>query len=429
MEHASGRWTVVREALVAVGLIFAFFIGLLALLNAVFPSGAGLGELLGGFRGGDGSAVAAASYGSRLRSAGLGAPGTIATLASLHNDVKAREASSVAWGPARRGMALHDRDALQTLGRSGASIVFTDQGRLDLGSNTHIILSGGEGDIFAERNQASLLMVDGELHGRLVAGRGKPVPFEVTLPGGVTRIEPDRAGDPEVEFRIQVDKKGQAAVAVEKGKAQVVAGSDTVTVEQAHFTTVSASRPPSAPVALDRPIQPVGPPDGQVISFRNLSPRVTFNWKTDPRFSSYRLLVATDRDMRRVVYDQVLEKPPLVHGNLGAGTYYWRVYGIRSGFEVTLRKTSRLVLAQTQNPPSLDVVFPARVVEKDYFILRGRTDPGVRVLVNSKEAVVDAEGNFSRRVYLDPGLNVVVVEAIDRLGNTAYKSQVVNSKH
>lgn len=428
MERVSTRWTVVREGLVAVGLIFAFFLGLLALLNAVFPSDAGLGDLIGGIRGGSAEGSPSTVQGSRLRSAGLGAPSAIATLASLHNDVKARSASSVAWGPARPGMPLHDRDAIQTLKRSGASVVFTDEGRLDLGPNTHIILNGGEGDIFAERAQSSLLMVDGEIHGRLARRGGKPVPFEVAVPGGVTRIEPD-GSDPEVDFHIQVADDGRTAVAVEKGKARVVAGADTVTVNRAQFTTVGARQPPAPPRALERAVQPVGPPDGQVISYRSLSPRVTFNWKTDPRFSGYRLLVATDPDMRRVVFDQILDAPPLVHGNLRAGTYYWRVYGVRDGFEVTLRKTSRLVLSQTQNPPRLEAVFPARVVEKDWFILHGQTDPGTRVLVKGTEAAVDAEGRFSCRVDLDPGLNVVVVEAIDSLGNAAYKSQVVNSKH
>jgi hypothetical protein len=74
------------------------------------------------------------------------------------------------------------------------------------------------------------------------------------------------------------------------------------------------------------------------------------------------------------------------------------------------------------------VAFPTGVVAGDSFVLTGSTEPGMKVLVGGLPAAVDPDGRFAYRVGLKPGVNVVVVESMDEVGNVAYRSRTVNSK-
>jgi hypothetical protein len=311
--------------------------------------------------------------------------------------------------------------------RSAASITFASSGRLHLGSNTHVIIRSNDSDIFSTDTRPSLVMIDGELRGRLIASRGDPARLEVTLPHGSTEITSVDGGG-ESAFRIQVNDDSTAAIAVDEGEAMVVFLGDTVKVNASEYTTIDSSEKPSPPRELEAPIRVVGPEDNKVYESRNLSPSVKFEWNADPSVSGYRLVIARDRGFTDVVHDEHLSGTRMTHGNLDSGTYYWKVLGIRDGFQMTVEETRVIHLTRSADPPSLTVFFPDGVVESIVYVLKGRTESGAKILVGGIEVKVDARGHFLHRLQLDPGLNVVVVEAVDRLGNVAYKSKVINSK-
>ncbi len=414
------------EAGVAVGLILTLFVGLQGILNIVLPSDSGLGGLLGGMRAWD-NAGASISPDRSLHSDGIGSERPVAVLTSFHSKVKTRPGTSVVWRDARRGMKLRNQDAFQNMYRSSASITFPGHGRLKLGSNTHIIIRSNDSDIFSTEKRSSLVMIDGELRGRLVSGNGERMQLEVTLPHGSTEIAASE-GSGEAAFRIRVNDDSTVVVAVDEGSALVVVQGDTVTVRSSQYTTIDSSTRPSPPRAQPDPIRIVGPESGKVYDFRDLSPSVDFEWIPDPSFSGYRLLIARDIGFTDVVYDEVVTGSRVTHGNLESGTHYWRVLGLVDGFEVTIEDTRVIHLTQSADPPSLKVWFPDGIVESSVFVLKGRTKPGTKILVGGIEAKVDARGFFMHRLQLNPGLNVVVVEAVDRRGNVAYESKVINSK-
>jgi hypothetical protein len=413
------------EAGVAIGLILALFVGLQGVLSILLPSDSGISGLLAGMRTGD-EAAANSRSGRSFHSAGFGTDEPVAALTRIQSDVKTRRGTSVMWGNARRGMKLHNLDAIQTMDRSAASITFLNQGRLDLGSNTHIIIRSNDSDIFSTDRRSSLLMVDGELRGRLVSSTGKPIQFEVELPGGSTEIA--TSGEGEAAFRIRVNEDSTVAVVVDEGSARVMSQGDTVTVRSSQFTTIGSTSSPAKPETLADPVRVVGPAPGKVFDFRNVSPEVDFEWTAGPSFSGYRVLIARDDRFGEVIYDEVLSGSRMTHGNLETGTYYWRVYGIKDGLEVTVQDTRVFHLTRSVDPPPLTVWFPSKVVKSAVYVLKGKTEPGTKVVIGGAEVKVDARGYFMRRLQLDPGLNVIVVEAVDKLGNVAYESKVINSK-
>lgn len=59
------------------------------------------------------------------------------------------------------------------------------------------------------------------------------------------------------------------------------------------------------------------------------------------------------------------------------------------------------------------------VVSVSFVTVRGKTAPGAEVSVNGELAEVDANGNFSIRVMLEEGANLLTITASDEDGNEA----------
>ncbi|MBU1032282.1 hypothetical protein KKE03_05190 [Patescibacteria group bacterium] len=56
----------------------------------------------------------------------------------------------------------------------------------------------------------------------------------------------------------------------------------------------------------------------------------------------------------------------------------------------------------------------------------GKTDPGVKIFVNSGQAIVDKDGNFSLDQPLDEGDNIISIQARDQASNITEIQRLVN---
>ena len=167
------------EALLALGLVLASFLLFMGILSLSFPQGTSLVDLM---RSAESSPAEdrTAAAGPGQEEDGRGGVGpTVAVLSRIRHDVKDRAADAIAWVPAREGMSLGDRHAVQTFDRSGATIAFGEGSELTLKENTLVILKGAETLTSRNRRLASLIVVDGELRGTLAAGPGAPVSLEI----------------------------------------------------------------------------------------------------------------------------------------------------------------------------------------------------------------------------------------------------------
>src|SRR2546425_395853 len=169
------------ETVLALILVLVFFSAFLSILNAVFPSGPGLRELMRSERKPGPPLDGSPGAGGALELA--------AHLTAMRNQVKSRSASEIAWGKATEGMALRDRDAIQTLDRSNATITFDDSNYLDMGQNSLVIIQRLEDDPALKERRSFLVMGEGDLRGRIAGARDSVVRLEVATPGAVPRIQ------------------------------------------------------------------------------------------------------------------------------------------------------------------------------------------------------------------------------------------------
>ena len=389
------------ETAASLFLVLSLFWLFIVFLDAIFPSGPPLKELI-------------TSRSDQIPAKDAAGRRPEAALASLQRDVRCRRGNSVAWGSAREGMLLYNHDAVQTFDRSGATISFAPKDLLALGSNSMVVVTR-----LNEKVQGGArsyrVHVEGELRGTLSGS--KKVRMEVAAAGHLARIVPGAA-----RFRFTPNGDDCASLAVYAGEARIQGRDGTVRVPAYYGITLRRGVPagpavplPEAPRLKDRKL---------LYKFRLLPPRVRFTWSGGA--AEYHFQLAKDPGFKKPLLDRKVTDPELVWGYLDAGSYFWRVSRIEEGREGAFSPAGRCELQQLLKPPGLKVEFPPESGTAGTFRMTGSAEPGSRVFVDGVEVPAGEEGEFAHELQLRPGVNLIRVEAVDPAGNASYASRVVH---
>ena len=88
----------------------------------------------------------------------------------------------------------------------------------------------------------------------------------------------------------------------------------------------------------------------------------------------------------------------------------------------------RIQIEQDMDPPKLNIDFPEMALDQVNYTVSGVTEVGSKLFIDGEVVAVGENGQFSYDFELKPGINVVVIEAIDEAGNVTYKSETVHGK-
>lgn len=414
------------EFVMVIILVLVFFGVFLGILNIFFPSGISFRELMG--RSGlSGSAPSdekdwPASFGEPLEDSVIEDSPVILTM--LMNTVKSKRSDGIVWTAAEVGMNLHNRDAVQTLKRSSALISFGRETYLEIDENSLIIINRSERDVTRMTKRSILVMVDGELRGRLIKGKDEKVNLEIATPSAVMKINSRQLKDEGAEFSISINPDQSSTITVTKGIAEVSAQGQSVSVRANQATTVALNARPAAPKPLLDAVTLSLPQDEDTYYYRDLPPKIRFTWSAIPVVANYRFRLAKDPEFQKIVEDEWVTSNSFVHGNLKQGTYFWYV-GSREGLPSKIRE---ILLIKDTEPPPLKVEEPPKVIDREVYTLRGITEPGAQIFVADAKVGTNAQGEFECDLKLQRGVNIIVVEAIDRAGNVTYRPLQINAK-
>ena len=426
------------ELVAVLALTLAFFGAFLVLMGTAFPAGEDLRTLaLQGRRPTETASHEGMLGGEEFEES---TSGPFARLDVLRPDVMRRASQRIAWDPAHSGQELMDRDAVQTGADGRALVRFGPTEELQLERNSLIVLgrvrtgpgSGGLPEAaVAERPDPTgsprrgLLLVEGEMWGRLEAPEHTQI--ELSLPNVVARLADTTSRTP-ARFRVNVRPDRSATVAVFSGRLKLESRSGTVSIGARQFSQVAADGAVSPARTLPNAPAECFPREGGIYAYLDLPPRVNFSWSPVPGASHYRLRVARDAQFRDVVLDEAVADEELTWGRARPGRYWWRVSAVVDEVEGPPAAIRTLEVRRDAAPPRLVVQAPPRVVREARLRLRGDAEPSARVFVMSRPAEVERSGEFQIDLDLQPGANVLVVEAVDATGRTAYWSQVVHFK-
>jgi hypothetical protein len=417
-----GSW----ESLLAVVLVAAFALAFMALFTVMFPTGSGLVNLYGEILGKDvehepNRSAAAGSAGEAVPSDDI-----VATLTSVSRSVKQRGADAIEWTAATAGMPIRDRQAIQTLARSGAVVTLGRHDEMVLGQNTLAVFAHPDQGNGAGTRQASLLLVGGEVRVKLGPGDGAARGLSVLTTASSTTVRP--AARSSAQFAVVVSPDKSSTFSLFSGQADVTVAGKTLSLQANQVVTVDTSGHASPVESLPATPEAQAPADHAKATYGRLAPRVEFRWNGVGGADGYRLVVARDPEFENVVLDKIVGAPQFVHGGLEAGRYYWKVSGVRGKAAGLATPVRELELARDTEPPAIVVDLPAEVRDSAGFVLHGRTEPGSQVLIDKEPVAVSPDGAFERTLTLRRGVNMIVIEAVDAAGNSAYEAKYVNGK-
>ncbi|MGB5346956.1 MAG: hypothetical protein WBN23_12390 [Woeseia sp.] len=400
--------------------LLIFFIFLQVLLRVVFPQGARLVDMATI----EEPAGSAAAGSGSIEIAGAAGDFNIfkAFLGDIRRDVKIRPANSVAWTSARKGNEVRDRDAVQTFSNSRARVDFTSDNRLRIGQNSLVVFRNGAADPFLARREAAAVVMEGELSGEVNADYGA---FAIEFPVGIVELTADASSTGPVNFRVGVNPDKSSTIAVYSGRADINIAGEHFQVSANEGITFTAEGRTAGVTAL--PLQPVArePQNNSAARFLSMPPRVAFSWGDVANANLYRLEIASDAEFQDIVVDEALERNSFVHGNLLEGDYYWRVSARNGWVHGPVTAPRRLRVVQDNAPPTLELL-PIERLADDRFLLRGSTARNARVFAFGKPVSTTPDGRFEYQFEPAPGTQTIVVESVDDIGNTTYRSQLLH---
>ncbi len=421
----SGRFSFLRRrylGLLDVGVLLlsllVFFVFLLMLNRILFPEGARLGDLASL----SGSGPQAIDQRGEISLAGDAIDGFgafIAQLGEVSREVKIRPADSVAWTDAKIGSPVNNRDAVQTFANSRARIDFTTDNDLRIGQNSLVIFSSSVADPFLQRRDPAVVVMEGQLDGSVNSEYGS---FAVALPAGLAVLSADESGKA-ADFKLSVNPDGSSTIAMYAGLADVdVAGKNYQLAANNALTVAEDGRTTGVKGLPTRP-NVRSPRRDSIARFRDMPPRVKFEWGRVAGAQNYRLELARDRNFEEILVDEYLNDTTFTHGNLPAGEYFWRISARNGWIQGPGTEPGRLRVVRDAEPPQLELEPIQQMVAGNYE-LRGKTSPDAKVYVRGEPVKISSVGTFSHLFAAAPGAQAIVVEAIDTVGNVISNSQI-----
>jgi hypothetical protein len=297
------------------------------------------------------------------------------------------------WGGVRLGRDASvqlDPDSQVQLSRAGRD-----------GGRRVLALGLSEGSVVTDLGgNAALASVLVEADGARVTVRGE---------GDGTRIRTTR-----MEDRLRV--------ITERGETRVWAGGREHRVPPAHALDIPKSGEIGPPRPLPRnPVQSA-PAAGAAFTTLDSPPAIVMTWQPVETAMAYRVRITAGN---RLVYQGNTQQPRLAHNALQPGTYQWRVHAVdRTGLESVDPPARTFTVARESRPPQVTVLSPAdgSTVSVDQVTVAGRTEAGVRVKVNGRDVDLDGSGSFSTNVRLTPGVNHIVIEAVNRANAVTFEN-------
>ncbi|HYL92363.1 MAG TPA: hypothetical protein VEW69_04330 [Alphaproteobacteria bacterium] len=343
---------------------------------------------------------------------------------NIDGTVRVRKSATNAWVPADYNVALEKGDVVQTSGEGLAKITFADGTNYTVKPDSLIVVQDNSMNA-AQQTRVSVLVTTGTVD-LATATLSQGSKSMVSVAGATASLNSQTSAE------VRNDAKNdQIAVVLKKGAGEISReGAGTVKLadnDKVSFTSESKDFVKTKEIA---PPTLISPANMETVNVGKGAKPVLFSW-TPVESATYHFRMSKNQFFSSLVIDQKdirserVELPP----QLPEGSYYWEVLSVgEDGRESAASDINRFAaIPKADDQTGIALELQDWVQLGHIFEVRGRTEPGARVMVNGDPvASIASDGSFRHYTHpLPTGRNLITVTAQNSKGHSSTKFREV----
>ena len=331
---------------------------------------------------------------------------------AIEGNVQVRQAGTLEWRNADRGILLTKADLVRTGAGGSAEIRFTDGTVFHVRPESLLTIDESSENPASRVRQLALTIQSGEANFQ-TPQRGVPgSATTISTPTVRTTAGDDAAGN------IAVADSGDTGIKVFRGSvaAETKTG-QRVQLAPNEAVRVSSEGTPGPKVVLPGIPVLLAPTHQTEIAYVDPARSTTlFAWKAVNEAVAYHVQLDFNPSFTHLLVDRKdwrIGSSMELRG-LDVGTYYWRVAAVDKGgvegsfSDFALFRVSKPQANTSQGPPP-SIVVETLEARGNILQVKGKTEPGASLTVNGQRIDVATNGTFNEYITLEVGAKPVVV--------------------
>lgn len=334
---------------------------------------------------------------------------------ALDGSVRVKKASGNTFIAADYNLPLDRGDVVQTSADGIAKIVFADGTSYTVKQDSLIVIDDNSVNS-NQQTQVSVQVTTGTVD-LATATFNQGSKSQVVVAGATASLAPESAAQVRNDPRADTHE-----IVVSKGSGEVTRGNETVRLSEFDKVSFKAEAANMTKTKELGPPTLIGPANMAPIFSNGKSGVVSFTWTPIDRAAQYRVRVSRNPYFSSTAVDQKTHQPELV-SSLPEGAYYWMVQSLDpdGAQSIESEKNRFTIIPRTSQQVALPLDLSPLAQHGHVIEVRGKTDPGAKVMVNGQEVpAVNTDGSFT---FLTPplptGENVITVTAQNSKGGVA----------
>lgn len=344
---------------------------------------------------------------------------------NIDGTVRVKKISRNAWVLADYNVALEKGDVIQTSSQGIAKIVFADGTNYTIKPDSLIVVQESSVNS-AQQTKVAVEVTTGTVD-LATATLGQGSKSQVIVAGATATLAPETSAEV-----LNDPRSDEHEILLKKGAGEVVRNGETVKLANFEKVTFAADAPQMTKSKEIGPPTLIQPPNMMPVIVSSDSKPVDFSWAPVDGAKRYRVRISRNPYFSSFVIPPAeVESTQVQLSHLPEGPYYWSVQSIgETGKESVQSEKNRFtVILKGEGKPECALELDEFSQHGHVIEVKGHTEPGARVMVNSQEvALIATDGSFHHFTPpLPTGENIITVTAQNAKGgvNTKTKEMII----
>lgn len=344
---------------------------------------------------------------------------------NIDGTVRVKKIIKNTWVIADYNVTLEKGDVIQTSSQGIAKIVFADGTNYTIKPDSLIVVQENSVNS-AQQTKVAVEVTTGTVD-LATATLGQGSKSQVIVAGATATLAPETSAEV-----LNDPRKDDHEILLKKGSGEVVRNGETVKLANFERVAFTADAPRMVKTKEIGPPTLIQPGNMAPVFLSNETKPVDFLWAPVDGARRYRIRISRNAYFSSLVIPATdVESTQVQLTHLPEGPYYWSVQSLaENGKEsVESEKNRFTVIFKGEDRTNITLELGEFSQHGHMIEVRGRTEPGARVMVNGLEvALIASDGSFRHFTQpLPTGENVITVTAQNAKGgwNTATRKVVI----